>query len=84
MRAIDDFLTRKAAATWPGATVTKQIGAAAQGEPTGYVLYRTEAPALGLGETFHRARMALSALTNQQQSLRRAVGGYLKKSRDTP
>jgi hypothetical protein len=67
MRALDAYLTTKAAQQWPGATVTKQVGTAAAGEPTGFVLYRPNRDPLGLGNRFHRARMALAALVNQSR-----------------
>lgn len=67
MRALDDYLTSHAARQWPGATVTKQVGIAGEGEPTGFVLYRPNRDALGLGNRFHRARLALAALVNQSQ-----------------
>lgn len=67
MRALDDYLTNKAAQQWPGATVTKQVGIAAAGEPVGFMLYRPGRDALGLGNRFHRARLALTALVNQSK-----------------
>jgi len=66
VKRVDGYLSRRAQNIWPGALVSDTQG------PDGWILERPGEEDVALGENFHRAHQALTAMIRAETDRRNA------------